>query len=50
MQFKSGQGFSGKKAINSLTQFNALFTEEAEPEIDEVIEDADDAITEALGE
>ena len=50
MQFKSGQGFSGKKAINSLTQFNALFTEEAEPEIDEVIEDADDAINEALGE
>jgi len=50
MQFKAGQGFSGKKTVNSLTQFNALFTEEAEPEIDEVIEDADDAITEALGE
>ena len=27
MQLKSGQGFSGKKAINSLTMFNALFTE-----------------------
>ena len=50
MQFKAGQGYSGKKVVNSLTQFNALFTEEAEPEIDEVIEDADDAINEALGE
>ena len=51
MQFKAGQGFSGKKTVNSLTQFNALFTEEAsEQEVDEVIEDADDAINEALGE
>lgn len=51
MQFKAGQGFSGKKTVNALTQFNALFTEEAaEPEIDEVIEDADDAMNEVLGE
>lgn len=51
MQFKAGQGFSGKKVVNALSQFNALFSEAAaEPEIDEVIEDADDAISEALGE
>jgi len=55
MQLKSGsQGFSGKKAVNAMTMFNQLFEEESgeevEIEIDEVIEDSDDAINEALGE
>jgi hypothetical protein len=49
MQFKAGQGFSGKKAVNSLTMFNALFTEEAATGPDEEELDADDAINEALG-
>ena len=52
MQFQSGsQGMSGKKTMNSLTMFDKLFkVEESEPVIDEVIEDADDAINEVLGE
>lgn len=49
-QFKSGQGFSGKKATNALSQFNALFTEEgSDPELeDEDGLDSDDAINEVL--
>jgi len=51
MQIKAGQGFSGKKVVNALSQFNALFTEEeSEPETDEEELDSDDAINEALGE
>jgi hypothetical protein len=41
-QFKSGsQGFSGKKAVNSLTQFGKLFTVEAEEksEDEEILDD-----------
>jgi hypothetical protein len=52
MQMKSGsQGFSGKKAMNAMTMFDQLFeVNNSEPEIDEVIEDSDDAINEVLGE
>ena len=54
MQLKSGsQGFSGKKAVNAMTMFNQLFEETGpvtEVEVDEVIEDSDDAINEVLGE
>jgi len=52
MQFSSGsQGFSGKKTMNSLTMFDKLFdVAESEPEVDEVIEDSDDAMSEVLGE
>lgn len=49
MQMKSGsQGFSGKKAVNALTQFGQLFTEDSELEYEETIEDSDDAISEVL--
>jgi hypothetical protein len=48
---KAGQGFSGKKTVNAHSQFAALFTvENTEPEVDEEIEDSDDAINEALTE
>jgi hypothetical protein len=52
MQMKSGsQGFSGKKAMNAMTMFDQLFeVNSSEPEIDEIIEDSDDAINEVLGE
>lgn len=52
MQFSSGsQGMSGKKTVNSLTMFDKLFdVEETEPIVDEIIEDADDAMNEVLGE
>jgi len=52
MQMKSGsQGFSGKKAMNAMTMFDQLFeVNNSEPEVDEVIEDSDDAINEVLGE
>jgi hypothetical protein len=52
MQMKSGsQGFSGKKAMNAMTMFDQLFeVNNSEPEIDEVIEDSDDAINQVLGE
>jgi hypothetical protein len=52
MQMKSGsQGFSGKKAMNAMTMFDQLFeVNNSEPEIDEVIEDSDDAMSEILGE
>ena len=50
MQMKSGsQGFSGKKAMNAMTMFDQLFeVNTSEPEIDEVIEDSDDAINEVI--
>lgn len=50
MQMKSGsQGFSGKKAMNAMTMFDQLFeVNNSEPEIDEVIEDSDDAINEVI--
>jgi hypothetical protein len=47
-QIKAGQGFSGKKTVNAQTMFSQLFTVEEEPEIEEVIEDSDDAILEVL--
>jgi len=51
MQMQSGsQGFSGKKTMNAQTMFDQLFDVADEPEIDEVIEDSDDAINEVLGE
>jgi hypothetical protein len=50
-QMKAGQGFSGKKTVNAHSQFAVHFTEEnTEPEVDEEIEDSDDAINEALTE
>jgi len=51
MQFQSGsQGISGKRTVNAMTMFDQLFETASEPEVDEVIEDSDDAINEALGE
>ena len=52
-QMKAGQGFSGAKTVNAHTMFNALFdvdetVVEEDPEIDEIIEDSDDAIAEVL--
>ena len=51
-QMQSGsQGISGKKTINAMTMFDALFTfENVEPEVDEEIIDSDDAMMEVLGE
>jgi hypothetical protein len=51
-QFQSGsQGISGKKTENAMTMFDQLFeVNSSEPEIDEIIEDSDDAINEVLGE
>jgi hypothetical protein len=42
------QGFSGKKTVNAMTMFDQLFT--VETEVEEVIEDSDDAMSEVLGE
>ena len=52
MQMQSGsQGISGKKTVNAMTMFDELFVvENNDPEVDEVIEDSDDAMQEALGE
>jgi hypothetical protein len=52
MQMKSGsQGLSGKKAMNAMTMFDQLFeVNDSEPEVDETIEDSDDAINEVLVE
>jgi len=52
MQMQSGsQGISGKKTVNAMTMFDELFeVQNNDPEVDEVIEDSDDAIQEALGE
>jgi hypothetical protein len=44
------QGISGKKTVNSMTMFDQLFEVQSEPELDEVIEDSDDAINEVLGD
>jgi hypothetical protein len=50
-QFQSGsQGISGKKTVNAMTMFDQLFDVSNEPEIEEVIEDSDEAILEALGD
>ena len=50
-QMQSGsQGISGKKTVNSMTMFDQLFEVQSEPELDEVIEDSDDAINEVLGD
>jgi hypothetical protein len=53
MQMKSGsQGFSGKKTVNAMTMFDQLFTVEDDvtDEVEDIIEDSDDAINETLGE
>jgi hypothetical protein len=48
-QMKAGQGYSGKKSVNALTMFNQLFEEQdSDPEVDEAIEDSDDAMMSAL--
>jgi hypothetical protein len=50
-QMQSGsQGISGKRTVNAMTMFDQLFEVVNEPEMEEVIEDSDDAINEALGE
>jgi hypothetical protein len=50
-QMQSGsQGISGKKTVNAMTMFDQLFSVNTEVETEEVIEDSDDAIAEALGE
>ena len=50
-QFKAGQGFSGKKTVNAHTMFDQLFAvEDADLEIDEVIEDTDDLMAEVLND
>ena len=54
MQMKAGQGFSGKKTVNAHTMFDQLFSvdgnvsDDTDPEIDEVIEDSDDAMLEIV--
>ena len=53
MQMKSGsQGFSGKKTVNAMTMFDQLFTvdDDVNDEVEDIIEDSDDAIKETLGE
>lgn len=47
MQFKSGQGFSGKNSINSMTMFSQLFEETSDAPVEE-IEDSDDEINKVL--
>jgi hypothetical protein len=51
-QMQSGsQGFSGKKTVNASTMFDELFTiDNTESEVNEMIEDTDDAMNEVLGE
>jgi hypothetical protein len=54
-QFKAGQGFSGKKTVNAHTMFNKLFSVEEvvavdEVEVEEVIEDTDELMTEVLNQ
>jgi hypothetical protein len=50
-QFQSGsQGISGKKTENAMTMFDQLFDVASEPEVEEIIEDSDDAMNEILGE
>ena len=51
MQFQSGsQGISGKKTTNAMTNFDKFFDVIDTPKFEEVIEDSDDAMNEALGE
>jgi len=48
-QLKAGQGYSGKKTINSLTMFNQLFeVEESTVQDEEEILDSDDLMSEVL--
>lgn len=50
-QMQSGsQGISGKRTVNAMTMFDQLFEVVGEPEVEEVVEDSDDAINEVLGE
>jgi hypothetical protein len=51
-QFQSGsQGISGKKTVNAMTMFDKLFdVVQDEPEIEEIIEDSDEAMLEVLGD
>ena len=51
-QMQSGsQGISGKKTVNAMTMFDQLFeVENNDPEVDETLEDSDDAMQEVLGE
>jgi hypothetical protein len=44
------QGISGKRTVNAMTMFDELFSVETkvEEEVDETIEDSDDAINEVL--
>jgi hypothetical protein len=50
MQMQSGsQGISGKRTVNAMTMFDELFSvEKVEEEVEETIEDSDDAINEVL--
>ena len=48
-QMKAGQGFSGKKTVNSSTMFNQLFTVE-EYEVEEEIEDSDEIMDDVLND
>ena len=49
MQMKAGQGFSGKKVLNSQKAVKNLFTfEDEDPEVDEEIIDSDDIMSEIL--
>jgi len=49
LQMQSGsQGISGKRTVNAMTMFDQLFSVEEKEEVDETIEDSDDAINEVL--
>jgi hypothetical protein len=50
MQMQSGsQGISGKRTVNAMTMFDELFSvDKVEEEVEETIEDSDDAINEVL--
>ena len=50
MQMQSGsQGISGKRTVNAMTMFDELFNvDKVEEEVEETIEDSDDAINEVL--
>ena len=48
-QMKAGQGFSGKKTLNSSTKFAEFFSVDSSEAVeDEVIEDSDDAMAQVL--
>jgi hypothetical protein len=44
------QGISGKRTVNAMTMFDNLFSveEKVDEEVDETLEDSDDAINEVL--